>query len=181
MYKRTLLNRRREERKLINERAKALQNDKGIVEIGLHDRLWWVGRLTQISYSGKQWSTARYCAHVAKPSLSQRSVHHDIVTRLPNHMWDTSCATVSATLCWDSREEFSGSINRAVSLGTYANERTADKVWRTMSSARGFKGSLWYDTQDDGTKPHFYGEYIARWLKMFQNNLLNSNIMEHIG
>ena len=34
--------------------------------------------------------------YVAKLSLSQRSFHHLIVTRLPNHMWAISCRITSA-------------------------------------------------------------------------------------
>lgn len=34
---------------------------------------------------------------VAEASLSQRSFHQLIVTRLPHHWWDSSCAIVSAT------------------------------------------------------------------------------------
>ena len=35
-------------------------------------------------------------AHSANDSLSQRSSHHFIVTRLPNHMWASSWRIVSA-------------------------------------------------------------------------------------
>ena len=35
-------------------------------------------------------------AHSAKDSLSQRSSHHLMVTRLPNHMCASSCSTVRA-------------------------------------------------------------------------------------
>ena len=35
-------------------------------------------------------------AHSAKDSLSHRSFHHFMVTRLPNHMWASSCRIVSA-------------------------------------------------------------------------------------
>ena len=35
-------------------------------------------------------------AHSANDSLSHRSFHQRIVTRLPNHMWASSCSTVRA-------------------------------------------------------------------------------------
>src|SRR5690606_42063987 len=35
-------------------------------------------------------------AHSANDSLSHRSSHQDIVTRLPNHMWASSWSTVRA-------------------------------------------------------------------------------------
>ena len=35
-------------------------------------------------------------AHSAKDSLSHRSFHQRMVTRLPNHMWASSCRIVSA-------------------------------------------------------------------------------------
>ena len=35
-------------------------------------------------------------AHSANDSLSHRSFHHFIVTRLPNHMWASSWRIVSA-------------------------------------------------------------------------------------
>jgi hypothetical protein len=38
----------------------------------------------------------RVLAYSAKDSFSQRSSHQRIVTRSPNHMWASSCSTVSA-------------------------------------------------------------------------------------
>jgi len=39
---------------------------------------------------------------VAKPSLSQRSVHQVMVTKLPNHWCASSCATTYATRCFET-------------------------------------------------------------------------------
>ena len=49
-----------------------------------------VRNCVHIWYSGKQWSTHKYSIHEANPSLSQRCVHHSMVTRLPNHWWASS-------------------------------------------------------------------------------------------
>ncbi len=40
------------------------------------------------------WQTAS--AKVANDSFSQRSFHHSMVTRSPNHMWASSCRMVAA-------------------------------------------------------------------------------------
>ena len=45
---------------------------------------------------GFHWSTIFASAQVAKPSLSQMSFHHFIVTRSPNHWCANSCAMTSA-------------------------------------------------------------------------------------
>ena len=44
--------------------------------------------------SSSTWLIAKFDAQVAKDSFSHRSSHHFIVTRLPNHMWDSSCKIV---------------------------------------------------------------------------------------
>ena len=36
-----------------------------------------------------------YWTYSAKPSLRKRSFHQSMVTRLPNHMWASSWATVT--------------------------------------------------------------------------------------
>jgi hypothetical protein len=48
----------------------------------------------QLGYSSSQMPVS---IHVAKPSLSHRSSHQSIVTRLPNHWWASSWMTTSAT------------------------------------------------------------------------------------
>ncbi len=40
-----------------------------------------------------------YSIQLANPSLSQRSFHQRMVTRLPNHWCASSCATTTATHC----------------------------------------------------------------------------------
>ena len=52
---------------------------------------------------------------VANASLSQIPFHHRIVTRSPNHMWASSCATVSATSRRSSCAACAGSRSRSVS------------------------------------------------------------------
>ena len=54
-------------------------------------------KLTQRCHSGFQASTASISMKVANASLSQMPFHHTMVTRSPNHMWASSCATTSAT------------------------------------------------------------------------------------
>ena len=68
-----------------------------------------------ISHSGNNQSTALVPIQEAKLSLSQRSSHHSMVTRSPNHICAISCATTSATRCRVPAEEFSGSTSSAVS------------------------------------------------------------------
>ena len=41
------------------------------------------------------WLTAKVEAQVAKDSFSHRSSHQRMVTRSPNHMWESSCSIVS--------------------------------------------------------------------------------------
>src|SRR6187431_3786904 len=56
----------------------------------------WVPKVVQASV---QWVAADWQvveAHSAKDTLSHRSFHQRIVTRLPNHMWASSCSTVRA-------------------------------------------------------------------------------------
>src|SRR5215212_7916977 len=43
---------------------------------------------------------ANVAAQVAKDSLSHKSSHHFIVTRSPNHMWDSSCKIVFTRTLW---------------------------------------------------------------------------------
>jgi len=64
-------------------------------------------------------STPRAATYVANPSFNQRSVHHFMVTRLPNHWWASSWAITSATPCTLSTVATSRSINNSVSLNNY--------------------------------------------------------------
>src|SRR5208337_3056367 len=65
--------------------------------------------------SGFHCATGCGVIQVAKPSLSQMSSHHFMVTRSPNHWWATSCAMVSATPFFAPTEEVFSSISSAVS------------------------------------------------------------------
>ena len=51
-------------------------------------------------HSGYRSSAAFDAIQDAKPSLSQRSSHHDMVTRSPNHWCAISCATILKTSCF---------------------------------------------------------------------------------
>ena len=66
-------------------------------------------------HSGYWWSTALSPIQEAKLSFSQRSSHHSMVTRSPNHMWAISWETTSIMRCRVAAEEFSGSKSRTVS------------------------------------------------------------------
>ena len=48
--------------------------------------------------SGRATLIVRVAIQVAKPSLSQRSSHHSIVTRSPNHWCASSCVTTEVML-----------------------------------------------------------------------------------
>ncbi len=52
---------------------------------------------------------------VANASFSQIPFHHRIVTRSPNHMCASSCATTSATMASSGWVAFSGSASRRFS------------------------------------------------------------------
>jgi hypothetical protein len=56
-------------------------------------------KVVQRSQSGRYASHAAISMNVAKASFSQMPFHHFIVTRSPNHMCASSCATTSATSC----------------------------------------------------------------------------------
>ena len=51
------------------------------------------------SHSGRKASVASISMNVAKASFSQIPFHHFMVTRSPNHMWASSWAITSVTLC----------------------------------------------------------------------------------
>ena len=61
------------------------------------------------SHSGCSFRVVRPSIQVAKPSLSHRSSHHAMVTRLPNHWWAISCAAVVNTRCWSDTLDVAGS------------------------------------------------------------------------
>ena len=51
------------------------------------------------SYSGRICPVIRRAIQVAKASLSQRSSHHGMVTRSPNHWCASSCAVTLISAC----------------------------------------------------------------------------------
>ena len=77
----------------------------------LRERANWF----QTSQSGRYASTANIAMNVANASFSQRPFHHRIVTRSPNHMWASSCATVSATSSCSPCVDVAGSTSNAAS------------------------------------------------------------------
>mmetsp|Transcript_28630 Transcript_28630/g.71866 ORF Transcript_28630/g.71866 Transcript_28630/m.71866 type:complete len:276 (+) Transcript_28630:1776-2603(+) len=66
-------------------------------------------------HSGTSASATRLCIILAKPSLSQRSSHHCIVTRLPNHWCESSWVITDATRCFWLVETFASSQSRSTS------------------------------------------------------------------
>ena len=54
------------------------------------------------SGSSTIWLRAKLEAQVAKDSFSHRSSHQRIVTRSPNHMWDSSCRIVSSRTWYEA-------------------------------------------------------------------------------
>lgn len=69
-----------------------------------------------ILHSGSMCSTPWYSIQEAKPSFSQRSFHHFMVTRLPNHWWASSWATTTAIHCLASTPVSSSEYSKDVSL-----------------------------------------------------------------
>ena len=97
-----------------------------------------------ISHSGNSQSTAFVPIQDAKLSFSQRSSHHSIVTRSPNHMCAISWATTSATRCRVPADEFWLSTNSAVSRYVTAPQfsiapaaKSGIAMWSSFSSGYG--------------------------------------------
>ena len=67
--------------------------------------------LRSIRHSGFHAASGLLAAQVAKPSFSQMSSHHFIVTRLPNHWCAISWAMIEATLLRRLTDERSGSTS----------------------------------------------------------------------
>lgn len=69
-------------------------------------------------------SNGRRFTHDAKPSLSHKSSHQAGVTKSPNHMCETSCATNDASACHVTRMDFFAEKNFSGSmLFLYATEQ----------------------------------------------------------
>ena len=77
-------------------------------------------KLTQRCHSGFQAWTASISMKVANASLSQIPFHHTMVTRSPNHMWASSCATTSAIRSRSMWDAAASSTRRAVSRNVIA-------------------------------------------------------------
>lgn len=61
-------------------------------------------------------STPRVPTQVANPSFSHKSVHHFMVTKLPNHWWANSWAITYATASFSRMDGRLGSYSNRVSL-----------------------------------------------------------------
>ena len=77
-------------------------------------------KLTHRCHSGFHAWTATISMKVANASLSQIPFHHAIVTRSPNHMWASSCATTSAIRSRSEWDAAASSTRRAVSRNVIA-------------------------------------------------------------
>ena len=73
-------------------------------------------KVSQRPHSGLNASHAAISMNVAKASLSQMPFHQRMVTRSPNHIWASSCATTSATSCRSGCVALTGSTRRRFSL-----------------------------------------------------------------
>lgn len=78
-------------------------------------RLFSAGPVLSISHSGCSFAVVRASIQLAKPSLSHRSSHHAMVTRLPNHWCAISCAATVNTPCLVSMLATAGSSNNEYS------------------------------------------------------------------
>mmetsp|Transcript_94997 Transcript_94997/g.284755 ORF Transcript_94997/g.284755 Transcript_94997/m.284755 type:complete len:258 (+) Transcript_94997:1953-2726(+) len=72
-------------------------------------------KLSHIRQLGKSSAQIECSIHVAKPSLSHRSSHHSIVTRLPNHWCASSWMTTSATRCSWREDALASSMSKSTS------------------------------------------------------------------
>ena len=72
-------------------------------------------KLVQRFHSGANASHAAISMNVAKASFSQMPFHQPMVTRSPNHMWASSCATTSATSSCSICVLVAGSTSRRTS------------------------------------------------------------------
>ena len=91
-----------------------------------------------IFHSGWSAFTVFVPIHVAKDSLSQRSSHHAMVTRSPNHMWAVSCAITSTMFCRVCADDVAGSKSRIRSRYVMAPQFSmapAAKSWSAMWSS----------------------------------------------
>ena len=112
----------------------------------------------------------------AKLSFSQVSFHHYIVTRSPNHMWDSSCTVTllckrresSVTLAWSIRHLSVNviiptfSIPRILNSGTY--------IWSYFAYGNGVENKSWKNLMPSVTSLNY--SLASR----FANLLLRQNI-----
>ncbi len=91
---------------------------------------------TPMSQSGRQSATVRNSIQVANASLSHRSSHHCIVTRLPNHWWAISWATTSAMRFFAATDAVSRSHSSAVSRKKMAPEFSMAPASKSGTASR---------------------------------------------
>ena len=96
------------------------------------------------SQSGRYASTASIAMNVANASFSHRPFHQRIVTRSPNHMCASSCATVSATSSCSPCVDVAGSTSSAASryvmqprFSMAPCAKSGRAMWSTFASGYG--------------------------------------------
>ena len=94
-----------------------------------------------MSHSGYIRSSSFVAMKVAKLSLSHRSFHHLMVTRLPNHWWASSCEITSATSCFVRVDDFFGSYSRRFSLNVTAPQFSMAPAAKSGTAIRSSLGS----------------------------------------
>ena len=90
-------------------------------------------------------STNFVAMNVAKLSLSHRSFHHLMVTRLPNHWWAISCETTSAMNCFVRVDDVFGSYSRTASLNVMAPQFSMAPAAKSGTAIRSSFGSGYGD------------------------------------
>ena len=106
--------------------------------IDIHDPVRRRERIDARPKEGCHLSTMRDVIHVAIPSLSQRSFHHDAVTRFPNHWCASSCAMMRAWPRFAWSEALAGSTSSFSSRNVMSPAFSIAPDWKsgtaTMSS-----------------------------------------------
>src|SRR5215813_6303311 len=95
-------------------------------------------------HSGWSTSAALYCIQLAKPSLSQRSFHQAVVTRLPNHWCAISCASSENTRRCVSIVLLAGSYSRPFSKNVMAPQCSIALELLLGSATRSSLGSGYF-------------------------------------
>ena len=100
---------------------------------------------SHMSHSGWIMSTNFVAMNVAKLSLSHRSFHHSMVTRLPNHWWAISCETTSAMNCFVLVDEVFWSYSSTASLKVMAPQFSMAPAAKSGTAMRSSFGSGYGD------------------------------------